>query len=427
MKSRRLFLSFVLALLLVLGVVAPVAGQDEEVKQVTAFHYFSSELGRPFISEIFGNFQAANPNFIVFDNPIGHEEFKTTILVMLAGGDPPDIFSYWAGARVQFIVDSDRLATIDDMWDANNLDDVVPASIAGGATLYNGERYLIPFGYHFVGLFYNKAVFEEAGISELPATWDEFIAACDTLQEAGVTPIALGSRDRWPAQFWFDFLLLRTAGPQYRARLMAGEAAYTDPEVMRVMEMWKELVDAGYFVEDANAYDWTEAGDFVSNGEAAMTLMGTWLTGYWDNTVGLVPGEDYDMFSFPVIDEDVPLAALGPVDGWVLSADADHPGPAKELLAYLITDTEAQATWALGQGALAPNVNVDPGLYTPVMQKALEAVNAADTFAFNYDLATTPPMAEGGLDMFAQFMFDPGGYEDYLQQTEDVAVEVFGK
>ena len=426
MKAKKPILCIVLILLLALGIVAPVAGQDE-VKQVTVFHYFSGELGRPYISKIFGEFQATHPNFIIFDNPIGHEEFKTTILVMLAGGDPPDMFSYWAGARVQFIVDSGRLAPIADMWDANNLDEVVPASIANGATLYNGERYLIPFGYHFVGFFYNKAVFEEAGITEMPTTWDEFLAVCDTLKQAGVTPIALGSRDRWPAQFWFDFLLLRTAGPEYRAKLMAGEASYTDPEVARAMELWKDLVDAGYFVEDANAYDWIEAGDFVSNGEAAMTLMGTWLTGYWDNTIGLVPGEDYDMFPFPVIDEGVPLAALGPVDGWVLSAEAEHPEAAKELMAYLITDTDAQATWALGQGALAPNVNVDPGLYTPVMQKALEAVNTADTFAFNYDLATTPPMAEGGLNMFAQFMFDPGGYESYLQQTEDVAKEVFGK
>jgi multiple sugar transport system substrate-binding protein/raffinose/stachyose/melibiose transport system substrate-binding protein len=51
----------------------------------------------------------------------------------------------------------------------------------------------------------------------------------------------LGSRERWPAQFWFDYLLLRTAGPKYRAELMAGEKSYTDPEVVRVMEMWKGI------------------------------------------------------------------------------------------------------------------------------------------------------------------------------------------
>ena len=61
------------------------------------------------------------------------------------------------------------------------------------------------------------------------------------------------------------------------------------------------------------------------------------------------------------------------------------------------------------------------------MNKANDLVAQAEVFAFNYDLATTPPMAEGGLNMFAQFMNDPSGYNDYLAETENVAKEVFGK
>ncbi len=439
MKTHRLvtFVAMVILLSLALSAcTAPVApapadggqqaSEPAEELSVTAMHYFSGTLGRGALADIFKSFQEANPGITVFDNPIGHEDFKTTILVMLAGGDPPDIFSYWAGARVQFIVDSDRLAPIDDLWDENNLDEVVPASLAAGATVYNDQRYLIPFGYHYVGMFYNPKVMADAGVTEFPTTWDELITLADTLQAAGVKPFALGSMNRWPAQFWFDYLLLRTAGPEYRSKLMAGEASYTDPEVQRVMEMWKELVDKGYFVDDANAYDWTDAADQVANGEAAMTLMGTWITGYW-NTNELTPGEDYDFFIFPTIEEGVPMAALGPVDGWVLAKDAKHPNAARKLLAYLITDTQSQGDWAIAQGALSPNVNVDPSIYNDVMQNALAAVDSADTFTFNYDLATTPPMAEGGLDMFAQFMNDPSGYMDYLEQTQAVAEDVFAQ
>jgi ABC-type glycerol-3-phosphate transport system substrate-binding protein len=266
---------------------------------------------------------------------------------------------------------------------------------------------------------------EAAGITEFPTTWDEFNAMCDTLVAAGVTPVALGSMNRWPAQFWFDYLLLRTAGPEYRAALMAGEASYTDAEVVRVMEMWKELVDKGYFVADANAYDWTDAADQVANGEAAMTLMGTWITGYW-NSMGREPVTNYDVFPFPMIDEGVPNAVVGPVDGFVMSANAAHPISAQKLLAYLITNTDAQAIWAVGQGALSPNVNVDPSIYNDVMSRAADTVAAADTFAFNYDLATTPPMAEGGLDLFAKFMNDPAGFQGYLEETQAVADQVFG-
>lgn len=406
------------------GTTAGGAAAGEPVK-LSVIHYFSDALGKEAMTKIIDDFNAANPGIEVVDNSAGHEDFKTQILVTLAGDNPPDLFSYWAGARTQFVIDGGRLAPIDDMWAANKLDEIIPAGIAAGASTYGDSKYLIPFGYHYAGMFYNPKTLEQAGITELPKTWDEFKAMAETLKAAGIAPIALGSMNRWPAQFWFDYLLLRTAGPEYRAKLMAGEAAYTDPEVQRAMEMWKELVDAGYFVENANAYDWTDAADQVANGQAAMTLMGTWITGYWNGN-DLKPGEDYDFFPFPTIDEGVPNAVVGPVDGFVMTAASKHKPETEKMLMYLL-DPQVQADWALGQGALAPSMKVDTGIYSPVMKKASEQVAAAEVFAFNYDLATTPPMAEGGLNMFAQFMNDPSKFADYLAETENVAKEVFQK
>jgi multiple sugar transport system substrate-binding protein/raffinose/stachyose/melibiose transport system substrate-binding protein len=405
---------------------APAAAQaPAEEKQVVAVHYFSDTLGKETVTNIFNNFTTAS-GIKVVDNTTGHEDFKTQILVMLAGDNPPDAFSYWAGARVQFVVDSDGLQPIDDMWAAKKLDDVIPPALAAQATVYNGKHYLIPFGYHYAGLFYNPKVMKDAGITEFPTTWDGLLAMCETLKAKGVTPFALGSKDRWPAQFWFDYILLRTAGPEYRAKLMAGEASYTDPEVVTAMEMWKVLVDKGYFVENANAYSWTDAADQVANGKAAMTLMGTWITGYWNGN-GLKPVDDYDFFPFPTITEGVPNAVVGPVDGWVMSKGSKDNAATAELMSFLVTDPDSSAAWALGQGALSPNMNVDSSIYTPVMKKASETVAKAEVFAFNYDLATTPPMAEGGLTMFAQFMDDPANFQDYLKTTEDVAKDVFKK
>ena len=157
-----------------------------------------------------------------------------------------------------------------------------------------------------------------------------------------------------------------------------------------------------------------------------MTLMGTWITGYWNGN-GLEPGTDYDFFEFPVVDASIPNAVVGPVDGLLISANAPNSANAEKLLAFLVSDTEAQAKWAQVQGALSPNVNVDESAYTPVMQRALAAINNADAFAFNYDLATTPPMAEIGLSMFARFMDDPSGYADYLAETEEGARDVFAE
>ena len=409
-----------LGLALAFVLIATVSWADGEV---TITHYFGGDLGRAGLEEIFGNFMAET-GITVVDSPIGHEDFKAGILVRAAGGNLPDVFSYWAGARTQFVVDAGSLGAIDDMWAERGLDDVVAKSVADGATMYNGDRYLVPFGYHYAGMFYNTKVMADAGVTEFPTDWDGFLALCENLKSQGITPIALGSMNRWPAQFWFDYLLLRTAGPEYRASLMAGEASYTDDEVQRAMQLWKDLVDAGYFAANANADDWTQASDKVSRGDAAMTLMGTWITGYWNGN-GLMAGDDYDFFEFPMIDDGVPNAVVGPVDGWLISANSENRANAEALVAFLASDPASQAKWAQVQGALSPNVNVDESTYTSVMLRALEAVGNADTFAFNYDLATTPPAAEYGLDMFARFMDDPSNYSQHLADTEAGVRTVF--
>ncbi len=417
--SRRGLLKSSLAVPM-LGLARPLWAQGGEV---TISHYFTGELGLAAFNAQVAKFTEAT-GITLRDSPVGHEDFKTDILVRAAGNSLPDVFSYWAGARVQFIVDAGSLRPIDEMWAAKGLDDVIAAPVAESATLYNGNRYLVPFNYHYAGMFYNTRVLAEAGMTEPPRTWDEFLALCATLKEQGIAPVALGSRNRWPAQFWFDYLLLRTAGPDYRERLMSGAASYADPEVAEAMTLWKALLDDGIFAENANADDWTDAADKVTRGEAAMTLMGTWITGYW-NGMGLVPGEDYDFFEFPEITPGVPNAAVGPVDGLVLSSNAANVEGAEEFLAFMVSDTDVQAAWADAQGALSANVNVDPASYNVVMQKAAATVAAAEAFAFNYDLATHPPVAEVGLSMFTRFINDPSQMETILEQVAAEAVVAF--
>ena len=413
----RIFLAVLVASFLATSSVLRAA------EEVTISHYFTGDLGLKGIQEIFDAFKAET-GIEVKDSPIGHEDFKTGILVRAAGNSLPDVFSYWAGARTQFVVDSGKLRTILSMWKRGDLDNIIAKSVADGATIYNGKRYLVPFGYHYAGLFYNTKVMASAGVTTAPKTWDDFLALCANLKAKGITPIALGSKNRWPAQFWFDYLLLRTAGPDYRAKLMAGTASYTDPEVQKAMQLWKELVDKGYFVPNANADSWTDAADKVMRGDAAMTLMGTWITGYW-NGIGLKPGQDYNFHPFPQITRGVPQAVVGPVDGLVISRNGKNPKNAEELLLFMVSKPDIQAKWANIQGALSANVNVAKSNYNQVMIKALGEIGKADAFAFNYDLATPPPVAEVGLSMFARFMDSPGQVRQILSNAQTDAAAAF--
>ncbi len=421
----RLHRALVLLLvpLLTLGAAAAVVAQEE----VNISHYFSGELNQDNLNTVMANF-TEETGISVVDSPIGHEDFKAGILAGVASGVLPDVFSYWAGARVQFVVDAGALQPIDAMWDAAGLDDVVPAGVADAATLYNGERYFIPFNIHYAALFYNPKVWAEAGI-EVPDTWAGLLEAFAAFEAQGIDPIALGSKFRWPGQFWFDYLLLRTAGPDYRNALMAGDASYEDAEVVHAMTVWQSLIDAGYFVDGANAYDWVDAADQVANGEAAVTLMGTWIGGYWKGQE-LVPGVDYDFFEFPPVHPhlhiDVPQAGVGPIDGWVMTANADAES-AGQLLQFLVSDKYTQALWNVSYGSLSPNSGVSPIFYDSVAAKAGASIANAAVYAFNYDLATTPPVAECGLDMFSAFMDDSSDIAATLATTQACAVEGFAQ
>ena len=419
MLNKRLLIGILLILVALLSVTTAFAQDDDLMGDFIVSHYFGG-FGGEFIEDIIDSFIAENPGLNREASPVDHEQFKTSILVQLAGGNPPDAFSYWAGAQIQSIVDGGRLQPIDEVWEANDLGSQFPPGIVDGALTYNGSVYAIPLTLHWVGMFYNTALFEQVG-AEIPTTWDELIAVAEAFKEAGIPAFALGSLNRWPGQFWFDMLLLRTAGGDYRARLMSGEASYTDPEVVRAYGMWNDLVQAGYFYPDANAYDWDEAANFVANGDAAMTLMGTWIGGHYAG-LELVAGEDFDYFSFPTID-DVPRASLGPIDTFVVSADAANADAAKAFLVHL-TDPDIQLQFALGAGNLAPNVMSSTDSYTDVVVRIAAEIAADPVFAFNYDLATPPPVADIGLNSFQEFMANPGDYAAMLERVQaDAAAE----
>ncbi len=425
-RKRQVTVLFILLLLasplFAGGEKETTEAKEGEPTKVTFFHYFSGTLAGG-VDKMVETFNSENPEYNLLATPVDHEAFKTSIRVMLAGENPPDLFSYWAGARTKFLVDNGLLTPIDDVYQEADLNNKFTDAVKQAAA-YDGKKYFIPLTQHYVAVFYNKEVFEKAGVTP-PETWDEFLEVCEKISNIGVKPIALGSRERWPAQFWFDYPLLRTAGPEYRAKLMAGEASYTDKEVVRAWEIWKDLMDKGYFIDNPNAYDWAEAATFVGSGEAAMTLMGTWFM-QLDGDIGWKPGEDYGFFPFPVIDEGVADTAVGPMDGVILPKDAQNPEAAKQVMASL-GQLEPQKNFNSGTGAIAPNKNVPDSVYNELQLQVKALIAEVPNWAFNYDLATPPPAADVGLNAFSEFIGEPSNYMSILKKTEADAQKAFAE
>ena len=99
---------------------------------------------------------------------------------------------------------------------------------------------------------------------------------------------------------------------QYRAALMKGEMAYTDPEVVNVYQTLSSMIQEGYFNADANEIDWAEATEMVCRGDAAATLMGTWaIQMFTGDSCRMKAGSDFDFFAFPMITPGMPAYQSG--------------------------------------------------------------------------------------------------------------------
>jgi len=397
-------------------VVEQTALSSPQLQQISLYHYFSGPLSGG-ITEMIDAVNSRDAGFQVMAHALDHEAFKSMIHVTLAKETPPELFTYWAGAKTQALVDQGKLQPIDDIWQTTPLTDRFNTPVTETASTYNNKKFLLPITEHFIVFFYNRQVFEQEGLSP-PDTWPELLTLAEKLKANGTIPFALGAKERWPAQFWFDYLLLRTAGPEYRQALMENKKKYTDPEVRKVYAMWGDLLQKGYFNEDANDLDWNEAISQVCSGKSAMTLMGTWaipvLTG---EKCGLAEESGFDFFVFPYTSAKVPKVALGPVDGLVLTKDSAGQQFAGHILRYF-SEVGPQKRLSEGSGAFAPNSLVPREFYTPLRQRIKKEIEASPYWAFNYDLATSSAVADKGMDSFNEIIAFPDQDQEILSNLQ---------
>lgn len=428
MKKTLLYTTIILAIIVAaLFLLQPKSKQPPEQEttqqprqqeQISLYHYFSGSLSGG-MSEMVASVNSRSGDSQVLAHALNHEAFKSMIHVTLAKENPPELFSYWAGAKTQALVDQDKLEPIDDIWQSTPLTDRFTTPVTQAASTYNGKKYFLPITEHFIVFFYNKKLFERGQLSP-PSSWSELMELAEELKRQKIIPFALGAKERWPAQFWFDYLLLRTAGPDYRQALMDLTANYTDPEVLQVYSLWGKLLQKGYFNDNANDLDWAEASSKVCSGQAAMTLMGTWAIPFFSGKkCGLAEESGFDFFVFPKIAEQIPTVALGPVDGLILIKGSAGLQLAKNILPHF-SEIEPQKRLSEESGAFSPNSLISSDFYSPLRQRILKESERSSYWAFNYDLATPSAIADKGMDSFNEIIAFPDQAVDILKnlQTE---------
>mgnify|MGYP005842447441 CR=1 FL=1 len=411
--NRFARLSVLLTLVLALAIALPVLAQGGP-NYITYNSYASDPLPRAFDQKIVGMWNEAHPDMPVEHSIIAHEDFKQAIRAYLTAEPAPDVMTWFAGNRAQFFIDRGLIADFADMWEAEGFSDVYAPGFAALARAGTEDQYyFLPTSYYWWAVYYRPSLFEQAGIENVPETWDDLLAACDALNAAGVAPITIGTRFRWPAAGWFDYLNMRINGPEFHIDLMLLQESYTDERVRAVFDHWNQLFEHNCFIEDAAAYDWQEALDFMIRGDAAMYLLGQFITDSYPDELE----EDLDFFRFPVINPDVPIGEDAPTDGYFIASHARNLEGGKAFLAFLGSQEVQQMAFE-ELGRLPTRTDVDISGASAPIQKGIALIQAADYVAQFYDRDTTPPMADAGMNAFMRFWDDPASIDQILEELD---------
>jgi raffinose/stachyose/melibiose transport system substrate-binding protein len=217
-------------------------------------------------------FHAANPNVTIRSEPLQNEAFTTKVPAALNSNNPPDIFQQWGSGQEATQVPSGKLTDLGpytSSW-------IGQLGIAADAWKVNGKQYGVPYDLHTVGFWYRKDLFSKAGITTPPTTMTQLDADVTKLKAANIVPIAVGSKDKWPDAFWWDYLAVRecstaTLKAAIKAVNVSNQCFVKAGQDLKTF-MSTSPFQTGFLGTAAQTGAGSSAG-MVSNGKAAMELL----------------------------------------------------------------------------------------------------------------------------------------------------------
>jgi raffinose/stachyose/melibiose transport system substrate-binding protein len=353
------------------------ASSGESV-EIDWWHIQNNDPGKADWQAMADAYTAEHPNVKIKITVLENEAFKAAIQTNIQAGDIPDLFQSWGGGGLRDQVAAGVVRDVSDEA-APFIGDLSE----GAVKLYqvDGKQYGVPYNQGMVGFWYNKDLFTKAGITAPPATWDELLQDVQKLKDAGITPIAVGAGDKWPAHFWYSYLMVRLGGADAMNQI-AADNNFSVPNVIDAGKKVADLVALSPFQEGFLGAKWDapdgESGTMASGG-AAMDLMGQWAPGAFKNQAGIDPDQDLPFelgwFPFPSVDggAGLPTDGFGGGDGFAVGKDA--PPEAVDFLAF-ITNADNQRTWAKNSG-LPVNKEANDAVTDPNMKAVLDGLNNA--------------------------------------------------
>lgn len=266
------------------------------------------------------------------------KDASNVIKVKLASGEVPDITT----VVNQEFIDQGIFADISDapFWDR-----ILPSVKDLCTDLKTGRQYKVAANVTMGGLFYNKEVFKELGLSDAQ-TWDEFVANLEAIKAAypDMTPMFLGGKDSWTlghfVEFWAHGIVKQDLGiPGSRRAFLENDVTWDAANgiMENFAEALLELKRKGLINDDAVTASYDNQKEAFANGEAAVINQGMWVVG---DIVKINPDmEDNIGFGpFPsVVDGYEPMVLSAEDSVYAISADTEYMDEVMTFLEFMFS------------------------------------------------------------------------------------------
>lgn len=307
---KKKVLAVLLTMTLAAGLLAGCSGGNQENEKEKAEGGVTITLGTPaetlydIDKQLIKEYEEYSGNRVDIQE-IPTDQYNNVMKTKLASKQAPDIILTQAEANAaKFFPDENFVDLSEEEWLTRQTESAVRNQTFNDRIIGWGAQG----GDYGWGVIYNKAVFEKAGVTELPSNTEEMREACEKIQAAGYVPIAGSFKDEWTLGIWMATLgpLACQEIPDYYQKLIDNEAGFKDSKVFaQFINEFKEFYDEGYFGEGALSDGISDACVNVVEGTAAMSLNSCTPDGFLrDLNVGFEPGE-IGLFPVPFADNNM--------------------------------------------------------------------------------------------------------------------------
>ncbi|REK57529.1 MAG: ABC transporter substrate-binding protein [Thermobacillus sp.] len=267
--------------------------------------------GKKAIEDVIDAFTAAYPHIKVVNvsDSAASVSYLDWLKTKEAVGEFPDLVEM---RDTKVFVEAGKLAELPE--DLHSLFAFLPQ--------FEGKYYNAPLaGTAPIGIIYSKKAYADAGITELPKTYEEFLEIQEKLKQSGISPIVVGGKDIWHMGFWVNYFLINevySEDPDWNSKRNRGEASFTDENVVQAISDYKELfqkyVDKGWLSTADN-----QTASFLVTGKAAQLYSGPWMFAQIQEAD---PNFEFGFYAIPDREGDVNVVGLPTLSGWSFSAEA---------------------------------------------------------------------------------------------------------